>query len=365
MEDTTISTFQQQFPLSPKKFWKKFLGNLMGIAPIIFITVAFLIAISVVHALAPEFLWETVAIYILLIIIDYSIRIWYIKAYIRRYYYSTSDDFVTIKKGVFGPREIHVLYQKIQDVYVDQDILDRMLGLYDVHIASATVSSGMEAHIDGVEETTADGLKAFFLGKIGSGAATVPQAQATQMHETTDAPTQPIDQSKMISSDQYPIQSGWMGMQGVLALGHGVWISFLIALLAFRGNAFIQSTTVIWILIVVFVFVFLINIAYSLIWKNNFRFAFLPDYIQYSTQVLSRSEEHMPYKTIQDVMVNQGIIERMFGLATVMIQNATNQGARRGFQGMRIPGQSLESANKIAEVVRSIALTKNSSGTGL
>lgn len=38
-----------------------------------------------------------------------------------------------------------------------------MMGFCDVHIASATMSSGMEAHIDGVDQATAEGLKAYLL----------------------------------------------------------------------------------------------------------------------------------------------------------------------------------------------------------
>jgi len=77
-------------------------------------------------------------------------------------------------------------------------------------------------------------------------------------------------------------------------------------------------------------------------------------------QVLSKSEEHMPYRTVQDVMVKQGIFEQMFGLATVSIRNA---GASQAV--INIPGQTLEGANKIADIVRSISLTRSSARTGL
>ena len=117
---------------------------------------------------------------------------------------------------------------------------------------------------------------------------------------------------------------------------------------------------------------FLCLVIYSIVWKSNFHFAFLPDYIQLSTQVLAKSEQHMPYRTVQDVVVRQGILERMFGLATVFIQNAASisvprSGGRGAIasQAMNIPGQTLEGANKIAEIVRSVSLTRNSTGTGL
>lgn len=49
---------------------------------------------------------------------------------------------------------------------VDQDLLDRIFGLYDVHLSSATISSGFEAHIDGVEKPAADGLRQLLLKAV-------------------------------------------------------------------------------------------------------------------------------------------------------------------------------------------------------
>jgi len=80
--------------------------------------------------------------------------------------FGLTEDFIIIRKGPITPREINIPYERIQDVYVDQDIVDRILGLYDVHLSSATVSSGMQAHIDGVEKSAADGLRAFLLETV-------------------------------------------------------------------------------------------------------------------------------------------------------------------------------------------------------
>src|SRR5262249_20790193 len=99
----------------------------------------------------------------------------YQRWYFATYFYELDADFIQIRKGPITPREITIPYERIQDVYVDQDLLDRMLGLYDVHISSATMASGMQAHIDGVEKQAADGLRAKLLAvvkeRIGSNRA--------------------------------------------------------------------------------------------------------------------------------------------------------------------------------------------------
>jgi putative membrane protein len=363
MENQTPSALQQQFPLSPKKFWKKIMAALVGCLVIGILVLGTAIFWEVTLA------WEVCVGALIILLIYFLLRAWYIRAYIRRYFYSASDDFITIKKGVFAPAEIHVQYQKIQDVYVDQDILDRILGLYDVHLASATVTSGMEAHIDGVEEPAADGLKMFLLDKLRNGGRpSSPQATSTTPMPIQPLPevAKPLDPSQMVSSDQYPIGPGWTSMQVLASFIHAFWLSVLIAL--WIAPASLGTNTIVWLGVAIFIIIFFGQIIYRNIWRKNFHFAFLPDYIQLSTQVLSKSEQHMPYRTIQDVIVKQGIIERMFGLATVYIQNAATVQLGKGRsmpQAVSIPGQTPDGANKIAEILRSIALSKNSANTGL
>ena len=49
---------------------------------------------------------------------------------------------------------------------MDQDILDRIFGLWDVHVSTATNMSGAEAHIDGVKHDNANAIKELILAKI-------------------------------------------------------------------------------------------------------------------------------------------------------------------------------------------------------
>lgn len=96
---------------------------------------------------------------ILMIPLVYLYQRWYFAVY----FYDLTNDFIQIKKDPITPREITIPYERIQDIYVDQDLLDRIFGLYDVHLSSATISSGIAAHIDGVEKQAADGLRAILL----------------------------------------------------------------------------------------------------------------------------------------------------------------------------------------------------------
>ncbi len=168
--DLAMSPTREQFPLRQRKILKKAINGFIN---------WFIVFIILGFALGFQFLpggdWaEFGQAYLGLIILGVAIFLalrfllgyWYQAWYFAVYYYDLTDDHVVIRKGPITPREITVPYERIQDVYVDQDILDRLFGLYDVHLASATISSGMEAHIDGVDRQGADGLRAVLLQRI-------------------------------------------------------------------------------------------------------------------------------------------------------------------------------------------------------
>lgn len=177
------SKTRDQFPLSPKKIIKKTVTGTIGytiLLLILFVISSIFILVSKNFSLV---LLEGFIFLILLLVIliaEYIYQKWYYTVY----FYDLTDSFIIIKKGVFTPREISVPYERVQDIYMDQDLFDRFFGLYDVHISSATISSGFEAHIDGVEKEAADGLKNLLLTtvqeKIKRAPGHQPQAQKPQ-----------------------------------------------------------------------------------------------------------------------------------------------------------------------------------------
>lgn len=164
---------QNQFSLSSRKPWKKALSSSLGL-----FVIAVMITLFVLSKFKglDEFLTtdETALITtlkvigivlvgaILLFFLVYLYELWYMKSY----QYDLTEDYVIIKKGPIAPQEITIPYDRIQDVYLDQDLLDRLFGLYDVHISTATVTSGVRAHIDGVDRKAALGLREIILKKI-------------------------------------------------------------------------------------------------------------------------------------------------------------------------------------------------------
>jgi len=161
-----MSKTREQFPLSGKKPLKKTMPSI--VSSVIF----FVVILAGGLILASLLNWSFSLILLIIILIGallslscfliYQYQVWYFQVY----FYDLTDDFIIIRKRVLTPMEITIPYERIQDVYVDQDLFDRIFGLYDVHLSSATISSGMEAHIDGVEKAATDGLRKIILEKV-------------------------------------------------------------------------------------------------------------------------------------------------------------------------------------------------------
>jgi len=161
-----MSKTREQFPLSQKKPLKKTMPSI--ISSIVFFVLV-LIGGIILSSFFPRLsgliflsIFFLALFFLLSCFLVYVYQVWYFQVY----FYDLTDDFIIIRKRVFTPREITIPYERVQDIYVDQDLLDRVFGLYDVHLSSATISSGMEAHIDGVEKEAADGLRKLILEKV-------------------------------------------------------------------------------------------------------------------------------------------------------------------------------------------------------
>jgi putative membrane protein len=161
------SPTRQKFPLSRKKIFKKTISSVL----VWFFLLAICDAIFIFGATAGDTsgwpsVFKTLFISVLVLAFISFLTYLYQRWYFEVYFYDLTDKYIIIKKGPITPHEITIPYERVQDVYVDQDLWDRILGIYDVHLSSATATSGMEAHIDGVKKQAADGLRELLLSTI-------------------------------------------------------------------------------------------------------------------------------------------------------------------------------------------------------
>ena len=186
---TATSRTRQLYPLSPNKVIKKTLNGAIGW---FIVMIFFNVAVSIVFTATGN--WQATMtltgmfsflLFCIIVFLNYLYQKWYFDFY----FYDLTPDYIVIRKGPITPREITIPYERIQDVYVDQDIFDRMFGLYDVHLSSATISSGMEAHIDGVEKPAADGLRAVLLQTVS---ARISKSRGQSVAQGVPAQSSPV-----------------------------------------------------------------------------------------------------------------------------------------------------------------------------
>lgn len=174
MEIATSPT-REKYPLSPKKIIKKTITSTIGWSIFLLFMLLMVVGIGAdvmsdsnqdptVVGILISVLFGFLFLLIVIPLLSYLYQRWYFAVY----FYDILDDYIVIRKGPIAPKEITIPWERIQDIYVDQDIFDRMFGLFDVHLSTATITSGMQAHIDGVEQEAANGLREALLEKVRS-----------------------------------------------------------------------------------------------------------------------------------------------------------------------------------------------------
>ncbi len=163
-----MTTLREKYPLESIKPLKKTIAGFFGYLFALFLPgILLFLSLTGGRGDIPNFSLTTVifvftGIAFLVIILKYMYEIYYLKYY----FYDLVGNNLIIKKGVFSRNEITLPINRLQDVYVDQDILDRIFGLYDVHVSSATAISGYLSHIDGLNKENAQTIKELILSGI-------------------------------------------------------------------------------------------------------------------------------------------------------------------------------------------------------
>lgn len=83
----------------------------------------------------------------------------------KNYFFDLQDKILMVREGVIARREKTVPYKNIYDVYVDQDLFDRMFKIWDLHFTTPE-SRVFNIHIDGLSAQSAMAVRKNVLEKI-------------------------------------------------------------------------------------------------------------------------------------------------------------------------------------------------------
>lgn len=95
--------------------------------------------------------------------------------YYKLYRYDFGAEQIMVRKGVIARETGYAKYNRLQNIYVTQGIMDRIFGIYDVHFETAGETSNTYSHVHGLMKNEADKLLEFLNSrtKTGSGSATL------------------------------------------------------------------------------------------------------------------------------------------------------------------------------------------------
>ncbi|VVB54142.1 Bacterial PH domain protein [uncultured archaeon] len=305
-------TLIQQYPLKKIKIIKKTLSPIVGL-----IFSAAFIAIPLTAALA--FLSPAVAFFILagaavLLFGLAGFMFYYQLLYYNNYFYDLTPDGLVISKGVFGRWKITVPAHKVQDVYLDQDLLDRVFGLYDLHLSTATDVSQREAHIDGVGSADAQALRGILLKWITGGTAKKDVASTT----AAEAAVKSI-----------PVSNA------------GMWI----LMLSYLFSAAIFLAIFFWPLAILSPLAAVIGYLQF----KAIRYELRKDGVFIRTGFLIPRENIFLYRNIQDVEDTQGVLERFLGIHTLLVKTMTDTSAAQAMLNFVLSEDAKKTREEILE----------------
>ena len=155
----------EQYPIKKIKILREVLGKIIFL---IFLSIFLLFIVKwnggfeqSISNKASDLIFSTIIVitFFVLLIVD----IIYEYLYIVNFKYFTDGKSLTIKKGIISRHEITLPFNRITDLYVDQGIIDRILGLNDLHFSSPTSTSGSAAHIAGLGKNDCDKVRSIIL----------------------------------------------------------------------------------------------------------------------------------------------------------------------------------------------------------
>jgi len=178
----------------------------------------------------------------------------------------------------------------------------------------------------------------------------------------------------IITDQDYPVEGIWI-LKNIFSVLVGLVILLVILFLVgimFDAFAFLFGVYIFFTLLFVLPFQ-LIPLFITARRRQNFHYTLEDKFITFRQGMLSKQQRNVPYGVIQGLFIKQDVFDRLFGLASLTIEDASNRGrsmanvdgkiyvggkSKRaieiiGFTGnkVHIPGMKKKNAEKLREIV--------------
>jgi len=320
------------------------------------ITLVFLGSIGTQLSLGPPLLFGGVAVII-------AVTLAYELAYYRRFRYEFTEDTFDVSWGVFNRREREIPYDRMQNVDISRNVIQRVLGLSAVNIETAGGGS-TEASINYVTSEAADHIQSEI--RTRKRAAGDDRADGQAGSVVGDAETAAGDEStagdERVASDRdageiedellFEIAPSELALAGILSFDPrvpGLLFALFTGSVPFISPIIPQTDSVAVLLIVgVIGFVGLILISWlvgaasAVVNFWGFRLTRSPTELRYERGLLQQYSGTIPFDKIQTLTITDNPLKRQAGYATLAVETA-------GYA----PGQATERGSEAAVPIAS------------
>ena len=268
---------------------------------------------------------EAIPFFILGALLVYGLVILYQVLYLRTSGYALGENEVRVRRGVFFRKNSVLEYRKMHAINKKQNIIQRLFGLAVLTVDSGSANTSGNAEIL-IYETTAEAESLLQVLKARKNGEAVPESASAE-------------ESVLSSKGEACVFS--VGKKMVYSLLNNataafsmLWISLialslyacLVLLLkdAFAGSAVAFLVQILNVALIVFigleVITFIVGILQGFVGYYDFRITKNASDLEISYGLLTRHTNTFGYNRIQGVLVRQGLVQRLFGYATLNLE---------------------------------------------
>lgn len=148
--------------------------------------------------------------------------------------------------------------------------------------------------------------------------------------------------NEIITEKNYPVQKVWI-MKSILGsiLSLIILVPLYLSLLSGSSQSSSQNSETSIYLIIILGFV-PFRLITAILRRATFHYSIENDFLTLRQGILSRQQRHIPYGVIQNLFVKQDLFDRVFGLASLTVENASQgAGSLATPQGQKVFGMKV------------------------
>lgn len=262
-----------------------------------------------------------------------------------RYFFHLEEDQLVIQKGVFNRSLTKLPFERIQNLYIEQNVLHRLLGVVSLRVDSAG-SSGHEVTIDALERGDAEAMRSFVLEQKQEEPAPSAEASGPALAMQSLVLRLTFDDLLKIGVTQNHLATA-----GVIV---GTVFGFLFTVAGAFEQDMVKTLIERWpmlqpgfwgfliLAVILFIVAFFLTLIRTVTQHYDLQFFESREGFQLKAGLFNRREASMQKSKIQLIRWADNPLRRLLGLYRVTIHQAIS-GSERAAEQIAIPGcQSLQ-----------------------